>query len=261
MNKNTVVVYCTYERSLEGGYLHNLEQYKQEIGENLSLMFDNKTKVALEKLQETYKVPITTYTPEEFAEHNFNRPIDLRHRWGSHQNPNYFYAHFRMLLFYLKNPGYDFYWFFDDDVFFQGSLKELLDGYENYNVDFLSIQGFKKEDYSELPHVSQVNERMLGSHGNWLSLAPGPGDQYKSIEKHLGCFFPVVRFSNRAMAHLVELNKQNYYGYSEGFVPTSLASDGYTVASMLDEWDKYFVPHNSSCTLIHKNIPFTWSWI
>lgn len=261
MNNNTVIVYCTYERSLEGGYLQNLHDFKKELGNNVAVMFDNKTGVDLDKLNEVYQTPLTTYTPEEFEQHNFNRPIDRKHRWGSHQNPNYFYAHFRMLLFYLKNPNYDYYWFFDDDVFFEGSLRELLEGYENYDVDFVSVQGFKKEDYSELPHVSQVNDKMLGSHGNWLSMAPGPGDNYKSIDRHLGCFFPVVRFSNRAMKHLVSLNEEGYFGYSEGFVPTALASDGFGVASMLNESDEYFVPHNSSCKLIHKNIPFTWSWI
>ena len=257
---NTTTVFCTYERSLAGGYLDNFYRYKNLLP-SIHVMFDNKQDISLEKLEETYKAPVTTYNLNDFEINNFNRPIDIRHRWGSHQNPNYFYAHFRMLLYFLKNNSFDYYWFFDDDVFFDGNISELLNGYEGYNADFISIQAFKGGDYPELPHVSKVNNRMLGSHGNWLGMAPGPGDNYKSVQKHLGCFFPIVRFSNKAMQHLLELNKQDFYGYSEGFVPTSLASDGFIVASMLDEWDNYFVQHNSACKLIHKNIPFTWSWI
>jgi hypothetical protein len=77
----------------------------------------------------------------------------------------------------------------------------------------------------------------------------------------MGSFFPIVRFSNKAMQHLLDLNTQGFYGYSEGFVPTSLASDGFSVASMLDEHDKYFINTTTECVLTHKHAAFNWSWI
>jgi hypothetical protein len=259
--KDTVVVYCTYDRALHGGFLDNFKKYKDQQFENIAVLFDNKIKASQEDLENKFQAPVITYTNQDFIDNNFNRPIDPRHRWGSHQNPNYFYAHFRMLLYYLKNKQYKYYWFFDDDVFFNNNLKQLLQSYEDQNYDFLAVQAFKGDDYDECPHVSKVNRRMQGSHGDWLRMAPGPGDNYKSVDRHLGCFFPMVRFSNRAMKQLIELNEQGFYGYSEGFVPTALASDGFIVASMLDEWDQYFVKHGIDCIPIHKNIPFTWSWI
>jgi hypothetical protein len=259
---NTAVVFCTYPRSLSGGFYDNFLKYKNENFPHFFVMFDDQSQdLNLQVLRETYQnSTIHTYNLKNFDEHNFNRPIDKKHRWGSHQNPNYFYAHFRMLLFYMKYPQFDYYWFFDDDVYFDANLKPFLTEYESHKEDFISIQAFKKDKYEEFPFVSQANQRM-GSSGHWLGFAPGPGDVYKSTEKHMGCFYPIVRYSNKAMSHLIELNKQNYYGYSEGFVPTSLASDGFSVASMLDEYDQYFIKPTTNCKLTHKNDNFTWTWI
>lgn len=257
---NTAVVFCTYPRSIGGGgFYDNFLKYRNEQFKNFFVLFDDQGKEI--NNPNPYKdVPIYAYNLKDFDKHNFNRPIDRKHRWGNHQNPNYFYAHFRMLLFYKKYNKFDYYWFFDDDVYFDSNLNPFLSEYESHKEDFLAIQLFKKDDYKEFPFVSKANQRM-GSHGNWLHFAPGPGDNYKSAERHMGCFFPIVRYSNRAMKHLIDLNEQNYYGYSEGFVPTSLASDGFTVASMLSEEDKYFINPKTKCTLTHKNDNFTWTWI
>ena len=121
---------------------------------------------------------------------------------------------------------------------------------------------FKKEDYgNELPHVSKINERMW-SGGHWLSYAPGPGDNYKTTERHLGSFFPVVRFSAKALTYLIEVNKEGYFGYSEGFVPTTIASTpGFKVASILNENDEYFLPSTVNCEIKHKGLRFDWTLI
>jgi hypothetical protein len=258
MNK-TAVVFCTYPRSIGGEYFDNFLKYKNENFEHFFVLFDDQGQ-EINNPSPYKNTPIYAYNVNDFEQHNFNRPIDKKHRWGNHQNPNYFYAHFRMLLFYMKYNQFDYYWFFDDDVYFDKDLKPFLSEYEQSKEDFIAIQAFKKEEYESLPHVSKLNNRM-GSRGNWLGFAPGPGDQYKSVSKHLGCFFPVVRYSNRAMKHLLYLNEEGYYGYSEGFVPTSLASDSFSVASMLDEHDNYFINPKTQCKLTHKHDNFTWTWI
>jgi hypothetical protein len=259
---NTAVVISTYHRTFEGDGNNTIKNYRDQNFEHFYVLFDDHHGYDEEMIAEKYGGGLTvcSYTMSDFQQNSFDRPISTFHRWGSHQNPNYFYAHHRMLLFYLRNPHYQYYWFFDDDVIFRGDLYGLLKPYEKENEDFFAIQVFKKEDYTELPRVSQVNERM-GSGGNWLCFAPGPGDNYKTANRHLGSFFPIVRFSNQAMKHLLELNREGYFGYSEGFVPTSLASDGFKVASMLDEHDNYFVPSEANCELMHKGSKFTWSWI
>ena len=252
---------CSYARTLEGSGNDLIKKFNRSGIDNFYVLFDNGYNFSNQFLEEKYESKICSYNNEDFEENGFDKPIDTRHRWGCHQNPKYFYAHFRMLVFYLKNPNFDQYWFFDDDVDFEGDIKSFFETYKEEKEDFLAIQAFKKEKYEEFPKISIINERMKGSHGNWLGLCPGPGDNFKSKEKHLGSFFPIVRFSKMAMNHLLELHKQGFYGYSEGFVPTSLASDGYGVASMMDEFNNFFIENKTDCVLYHKGIRFTWEWL
>jgi hypothetical protein len=253
---------CTYHKTFTGGWKDNILTFRNQNFKNFQLLFDNQLGLSENEVSSKYSnIPVCLFDDLFFAENNFNRPINRMHRWGNHQNPKYFYAHFRMLSYYLKNPNYKYYWFFDDDVQFEGDLKALLNAYEEYTDDFIAIQAFKKEQYPELDRVNVVSKKMKGSGGEWLDFAPGPGDKFKSVNRHLGSFFPIVRFSNRALAHLNAVNGQGFYGYSEGFVPTTLASDGFYVSSMMNEEDKYFINTQSTCVLKHKGAQFTWSWI
>lgn len=256
----TCVAVSTYHKTLNDN--NSIMLFKEQNFDYFYILFDNSKNIDHSNLVQSYKTNnICAYSELEFNHFNFNKPIDLRHRWGNHQNPKYFYAHFRMLMMFLKNPDFDYYWFFDDDVTFTGNIKELLYSYNYINDDFIAIQAFKKEAYSDFPRISIINNKMLGSHGNWLSLCPGPGDNFKKIDKHIGSFFPIVRFSNRAMNFLYKTHQEGYYGYSEGFVPTSLASEGYYVSSMLDENNNFFITNNTNCKLYHKGIDFTWEWL
>lgn len=256
----TCVAVSTYHKTLNDN--NNIMLFKEQNLDNFYILFDNSKNIVHEELVRSYKTNnICDYSELEFNHFNFNKPIDLRHRWGSHQNPKYFYAHFRMLMMFLKNPDFDYYWFFDDDVTFTGNIKQFLYDYNYINDDFIAIQAFKKENYIGLPRISIINDKMLGSHGNWLSLCPGPGDNFKTTDKHIGSFFPIVRFSNRAMNFLYRIHQEGYYGYSEGFVPTSLASEGYYVSSMLDENNNFYIPNQTNCQLYHKGIDFTWAWL
>lgn len=259
MKVSTVV--CSYNRTVEGDGNKLIRKFASAGLDNFKVLFDNQAGLDPDLVVQSYGSEVCIYDNEDFHLHGFDKPINKSHRWGCHQNPKYFYAHFRMLVFYLKNPGFDHYWFFDDDVDFKGSLKAFLDLYTEQSEDFLAIQAFKKEAYEDFPKISIINDKMKGSHGNWLSLCPGPGDNFKSITRHIGCFFPIVRFTNKAMDYLLELHKDGYFGYSEGFVPTSLASDGFKVASIMDEHNNFFINNKSGCTLFHKGINFTWEWL
>jgi len=260
MNITTVI--CTYRKSLDGDVNKLIKKYVDSHLDNFSILFDNQTLIEKEFIINKYNYSnIHLYNDLDFQNLKFDKPIDTRHRWGNHQNPKYFYAHFRMLTYYKSHPHYDYYWFFDDDVDFTGDIKAFLNNYKYHHYDFLAIQAFKKDNYPEFPHISKINNRMGGSHGAWLDWCPGPGDNFQSINKHIGSFFPIVRFSNRAMKFLEDLHNDGFYGYSEGFAPTSLASNGYDVGSMMDEYNNFFIPNNTDCVLYHKNIPFTWEWL
>lgn len=259
--KNTAVTICTYHRSFEGDGQKNIIKYKNENFDNFYVLFDNQKKYLVEYVSSIYEnANIVFFDDDDFVKYGFNKPISRYHYWGSHQNPKYFYAHYRMLCFYLKNKNFDYYWFFDDDVNFNGDLKGFLNNYENIDDDFMVIQAFKKEDYSELPNVPIINSNMNGSRGFWLGHCPGPGDNFKNTKIHVGSFFPIVRFSKRALEHLLTLHEEGFYGYSEGFVPTSLASDGFKVSCMVNEFNEYYI-ENNNCDITHKGMKFTWEWL
>lgn len=258
---NTAVVICSYDRTFQGDPNKTMRSFYEENFPNFYILFDDHHGYANDFVSEQYGGPdVCIYNDDDFKKYEFNKKISGYHFWGSHQNPKYFYAHFRMLTFYLKNPDFKYYWFFDDDVQFNGSLKGLLTNYSEVNDDFLVIQAFKKENYAEYPNISIINRRMEGSRGHWLGHCPGPGDNFKNNDKHIGSFFPIVRFSKESMEHLLKLHSEGYYGYSEGFVPTSLASDGFKVSSMMDEFNNFFI-ENNECTLYHKGSKFTWEWL
>jgi hypothetical protein len=254
------VTISTYHKTLNDN--DTILDFKKQNLDNFYILFDNYQNLNYSFIKKSYdNANICDYKEIEFNNFGFNKPIDRRHRWGNHQNPKYFYAHFRMLVMYLKYSDYDYYWFFDDDVTFKGNIKNFLSIYDNINDDFIAIQAFKKENYTEFPKISVLNDRMLGSHGSWLNMCPGPGDNFKNTEKHIGSFFPIVRYSNRAMSYLYKIHQEGYYGYSEGFVPTSLGSAGFSVSSMLDEHNNFFIPNDTDCILFHKWINFTWEWL
>lgn len=259
--KNTSVVVSTYHKNFEGNNKKTILDYKNQNFDNFSILFDDHFGISEDAVSEIYEgAKVHIYNDEFFEKHNFNRPISKFHFWGSHQNPKYFYAHFRMLTFYIKCPNFEYYWFFDDDVIFEGDLKSMLEKYSVIKDDYLGIQIFKKEDYKDFPNVSVINDRMRGSKGNWLDFCPGHGDNFKSTEIHMGSFYPIVRFSNRALSYLLGLNVLGYYGYSEGFVPTSLASAGFSVSSILNEFNEFLI-ECKECTLRHKGMEFTWEWL
>lgn len=258
---NTAISVCTYHRIFDGNGWKNIVKFKNQNFQNFFVLFDNQKSLDIKYISSNFEnANILLYDDNDFINNQFNKSISTKHFWGSHQNPKYFYAHFRMLYFYLKNKNYDYYWFFDDDVTFDGDLYGLLSSYSNVYDDFISIQAFKKENYIEFPNISIINSRMTGSRGMWLDHCPGDGDNFKSTHRHIGCFYPIVRYSKRALEHLLFLHNNGYYGYSEGFVPTSLASDGFSVSSMLNEFNQYYI-ENNFCELKHKGIKFTWEWL
>lgn len=260
--RNTSVAVCTYHHSLSGeGNKIILDFVNQQI-ENFFLLFDNQKNLTLEEVSPKYNnAAISFYNDDDFKKYGFDKPIHKNHFWGNHQNPKYFYAHYRMLVHYINNPNFDYYWYFDDDIRLNGDLKNFLNEFDELENDFMAIQIFKKEDYLDYPKVNIINDKMLGSRGHWLGLCPGPGDNFKSTEKHMGCFFPITRFSKKAFEYLLEIHREGYFGYSEGFVPTSLASAGYQVFSMMDEFDNYNIDIKTKCEILHKGDKFKWSWL
>ena len=92
------------------------------------------------------------FTEEELRKNlNFYGNVSNNHFWNANGDKNitWFYAHFRMLNFYLSNPNYDYYWFFDDDVKMDNWSK-FFEGTDNDDSDFLGYFIFKNKNIKTL---------------------------------------------------------------------------------------------------------------
>ena len=203
------------------------------------------------------------YTEQELRQNlNFYGDVSKRHYWNSFGNRNiiWFYAHFRMLNFYLSHPNYDYYWFFDDDVKMD-NWEKFFEGTDNDDSDFLGYFIFKNKNVMSQPNVPYMDNNTTSQH-MWFERFPGDGDKLEENTTDMfGSFFPVNRFSNNAMKKLLELHKLGFDGYSEGFVPTMLNKYGFKMSSLIkpDNTSDFF--DVNEVNIIHKNIKITWQWI
>ena len=193
---------------------------------------------------------------------NFPHQVSNRHYWNSYGNRNiiWFYAHLRMMNFYLKYPNYDFYWFFDDDVKIN-DWNEFLTQTDKNEDDFISYIIFKKPGVESQPNVPHMDNRTTSQH-MWFERFPGHTDTLpEDIKEYFGSFFPTTRYSNRSMKKLVELNNEGYFGYSEGFVPTVLNHYGMTLHTLIDSNNNSKLIDINNIKILHKDTKIDWEWI
>lgn len=195
-------------------------------------------------------------------EFNFNIDVSKKHHWNSYGNRNiaWFYAHLRMLYFYIKNPNYDFYWFFDDDIK-MNNWDEFFKNTDNDDSDFLSYFCFKKEGVTSQKNVPVIDNKTF-SKNLWFERFPGDGDLLpKDTNEIFGSFFPTTRFSNKALSKLLEVHKNGFHAYHEGFVPTVLNKYGFKLRTLIkpDNTSDFF--DVNLVDIQHKHIKINWEWI
>jgi len=246
MHKNIV---CTYKGTY-GAY--------KSYWDNQDIEFDYLTDVTKTDL------PVgIQYTEQDIRNSfNFTDTVSPKHYYNSHGNRNviWFYAHFRMLYYYLQNKGYDYYWFFDDDVTV-ADWDLFYKSFENNTSDFISLYCFKNIQVNTQPLIPKMNENSY-SGNQWFMRFPGYNDRLpRECTDLFGSFFPIVRLSKRSLTLLIRLLKDKMYGYSEGFVPTILNHHGYTLDTIFDENSnaKYF--DDTKVDVKHKHTKIKWSWI
>lgn len=193
---------------------------------------------------------------------NFTHGVSKRHYWNSSGNRNmiWFFAHLRMLNFYKKNPNYDYYWFFDDDIKIDDWDTFLTDT-DKDDSDFISYFIFKKDGVNSQTKIPIIDNRTTSQH-MWFERFPGDTDTLPpQINEYFGSFFPTTRYSNKAMEKLLELNEQGYFGYSEGFVPTVLNYFGMSLNTLIKSDNTSDLFDNQINKVLHKNIIINWEWI
>jgi hypothetical protein len=176
---------------------------------------------------------------------NFHIEASDKHWWnnGGSRNIIWFYPHFRMMYFYKLHPEYEYYWFFDEDVTFpENHLYDIVDAHKNLDHDCMITYLFSDVNNENPSQVPIVDENMVSYHSldhYWLSHYPGPGDIHPDdVKEKYGSYFPIVRLSNKAMKMLVEEHEKGFYGYSEGYVPTTLNHQGLKLYSIFNKDSK-----------------------
>jgi len=192
---------------------------------------------------------------------NFTSDVSKSHWWNQQGNRNiiWFYAHLRMAYYYMLNPNEDWYWFMDDDLVCD-NWSEFFKAFETNNADFISYYIFKNKGVTSQPNIPEIDANTY-SNTLWFDRFPGDGDQINKNGELFGSFFPIVRFSNKSLRHITDLLLNGVHGYSEGFVPTILNKDGFTLDTIFNNQSRSNHFDVDKIHIKHKGIKVEWSWI
>ena len=152
----------------------------------------------------------------------------------------------------MLNPNEDWYWFMDDDVICD-NWSEFFKSFENNTSDFISYYLFKNTNIDSQGNIPTIDSN-THSGTAWFDRFPGDGDNIDKSDELFGSFFPIVRFSNKSLKHLTDLLINNIHGYSEGFVPTQLNKDGFTLDTIFNNQSKSDHFDVNKIHILHKNI-------
>ena len=113
------------------------------------------------------------------------------------------HAEYPIIDYYLRKPQYDFYWRIEYDVQFGGDWGDFFRHFLDNKADLL---GTYIKTYKDEPNWYWWNKMNLQVNRDYLR----------------GMFFPVARFSRRALAFLDQKYRAGALGYCEIIVPTLL---------------------------------------
>ena len=191
----------------------------------------------------------------------FEGDIPTTHPWN-HQGRNivWFYAFFRMSLFYLQNPGFKNYWFMDNDVKI-GKPTEFFKGFDKNDADFISYYVFKEKTVQSQPNIPHIDDK-TNSKDYWFQRFPHSGDILSdNVTEYFGSFFPIVRFSNKMLNALTSETRMGFTGYSEGWVPTMVNHMGGKLDTVFNNQGTSDHFDAKEVNVTHKNINVDWSWL
>ena len=115
-----------------------------------------------------------------------------------------------LLLFYRRNPQYDFYWTIEYDVRFTGTWDKFFSCFESSDSDLLGTTLTRR---AEIPNWF-----------HWPSLVLD--GRPIEVSDHLRGFFPIYRLSARALAQLDKDYRSQVRGHFECLIPTLLWNAG-----------------------------------
>lgn len=177
---------------------HSLKSCEDKIQAKVFLSFDGDAGERVVAAKHFHR-----FTAEDarikFANCNKEKPL-----W---YNPDYI-----ILDFWQKHPNFDYYWLIEYDVFWAGRWEEFFVRFLNNDCDFVTTALKTRSDIFGARYVQP--QWVWWQHINYQP------------QFLVGCFFPVNRFSQKALKTLTEAYSKGLHGYSELLVPTVLYNAG-----------------------------------
>lgn len=204
-----------------------------------------------------------TFTEQELRnKFNFNIQVSNKNWWNSSNNKNivWFYAHLRMLNFYIQYPDYDYYWFFDDDITMD-NWDLFFDSFNSESADLLTYFMFKNHNVDTQPDVPIIDNKTYSGF-EWFKRFPGiDANLPKNINQLFGSFFPTTRFSKKSLETILRYTNDGYHAYHEGMIPTILNYEKQQLKTIIkpDNTSNFF--NVNEVNILHKNIRVGWEWI
>jgi hypothetical protein len=123
--------------------------------------------------------------------------------------------HFPLLNFYQQNPLYDYYWYIEDDVRFNGDWGSFFNHFttQNGDADFISC------------HIRFYREETAWPWWKMLSHTYS----FIPLPMRIRSFNPIFRISNAALHCTHQLLTNGWRGHHEVLMPTLLFLEGFKI--------------------------------
>ena len=136
-----------------------------------------------------------------------------------------------------KHRHYDYYWFIEWDVFYDGNWRDLISKWDNIDADYVSRSSTCGNEYKD----------------NWCHHDQWKTTTLKPFEKSelFVTFNPIMRLSDRAMSFLDHVYSEGNSGFYEVFLGSVLKREGFTLDGFyehddLDVLSFTWLPHGKS---------------
>lgn len=130
----------------------------------------------------------------------FNEVLRWKH-FNNVQRQMWFNAGYSVLLYFLKNPDYDYYWSIEYDCWFNGNWSDFFKLYEKEKADFLG------------PHLIETTNSDSILEQNKLI----KNFDYPKLFNSFGC---IHRYSNALLQEVIKALKEKRQAFYETLFPT-----------------------------------------
>jgi hypothetical protein len=169
--------------------------------------------------------------------HLFNSKLHEKHGFTAHEYTNtlpvnWFHNDYAIIDFFVSENRYDYIWQIEHDVYLKSGSWQFLA--KNYDADFMAasikVRSHRFEASVKCRSLVQPQWRW------WNSLS--------KYEPMVGCFFPCIRISAKAIESLIAAYQAGTYGFCEVSVPSIISGSGLSVTDLSEiNYDEATIMH------------------